>query len=266
MQLDLTEIVKTRYSDRFIIYKNDSIIGASLRHYGEYQQIELDFLAQFIRPASVVYDIGSNVGYHATAFSQISRNVYCFEANPDHFQLLKLNLQDNAHCRIQNIALGKENGTILVEEFDATTPSNYGGVKVGAASGREVRMAAIDTLGLPPANLMKIDVEGHELAVLQGATNMIKNQNPFIYFEAAETQDFREIYNLLTGLDYKLYWLVIMNYNPDNFNKNSENIFANGGICSVLAIPNSANMTCGLTLVKDENDTWEQHLARNHKN
>ena len=265
MQLDLIDIVKTKYLDRFIIYRNDSIIGDSLSRYGEYQQIELDFLSQFIRPSSVVYDIGSNIGYHATAFSNISHNVYCFEANPDHYQLLKLNLKDNNHCRLHNLAVGKENGTILVEDFDANTPDNYGAVRVGASTGRPVQMAAIDTLELPPANLMKIDVEGHELAVLQGAAKMIKKHNPFIYFEAAETQDFPDIYNMLTSLSYKLYWTVIMNYNPDNYNKNSENVFASGAVCSVLAIPNSANMQCGLSMVKDETDTWQKHLARHKK-
>ena len=62
MQLDYTDVVRTKYRDRFVIYRWDDIISASLKLYGEYQQVELDMLLQLISNDTVVYDIGSNIG------------------------------------------------------------------------------------------------------------------------------------------------------------------------------------------------------------
>ena len=69
----MIQSTKTRYVDKFYYYDTDNIIGRSLAFYGEYAQPEIDFLLQLINQKSVVYDIGSNIGYHAAADRKSTR-------------------------------------------------------------------------------------------------------------------------------------------------------------------------------------------------
>jgi len=261
LQLTDLEIVCTRYQDIFVIYRYDEIVGDSLRQYGEYQQAELDMLLQLIDSSTVVYDIGSNVGYHTTAFASRAKTVYCFEANPEHFKVLRTNINNRKNCLMFNMAVSSTDGDILVEHFDASQVGNYGGVRVGAETGTRVPKRSIDTMHIQPPGLMKIDVEGHELDVLRGAYHTIKKHQPVIYFEAQETADLPEIYLMLTGLGYKLGWCVVRNYNPHNFQKNNKNIFGNSAIFSIIAFPENHNRTWPVPVMGPD-DSWQKLLDR----
>ena len=265
MKIDYTDVVRTKYRDRFVVYRWDDIISASLRLYGEYQQIELDMLLQLINEDTVVYDIGSNIGYHASAFASRSKHVYCFEANPQHFKMLRMNMQEEPRCTLFNLAISNTAGKILVEEIDVTAIGNYGMAKVGTSSGVEVPMDSIDAMvaagKISPPQLMKIDVEGHEPGVFQGAAETIKQYMPVIYFEAQESENIPELYTMLDSLGYHMGWCVVRNYNPNNFNYNSENQFGNDAIFSIIAFPPN-NLTRWPLEVQGPNDSWEKLLAR----
>ena len=264
MLSDYIDIARTRYQERFAFYRNDDMIGFSICHYGEYQQIELDLLLQLINEKTVVYDIGSNIGYHASAFASKSRNVHCFEANPEHYKILKLNLQENPRCHLYNMALGNTDGTVLVETFDPLEIKNYGAVRVGVDHGTRVSMRALDNVTtMPGPHLIKLDVEGHELPVLQGAYNLIKEHLPVIYFEAQETLDLPEIHRMLTELNYQLKWVCVRNYNSNNFYNNADNYFKDSAIFSILAYQPGA-VTVELEDVQGADDSWEKLLARHN--
>ena len=78
----------TRYSPVFYFYRGDNIIGASLAYYGEYTELELALLRNFINPTTVVYDIGANIGVHTVGFAKTAKYVYAFEPNKLNFKLL----------------------------------------------------------------------------------------------------------------------------------------------------------------------------------
>lgn len=269
MQLgDFTHVVPTKYSNRFICYRYDSTISVSLYMYGEYQQVEIDVLLQLIAENTVVYDIGANLGYHALAFASKSKNVHSFEANPQHYDLLRMNLQDNPRCNYYNVAISDHDGMTNVETINTTEISNYGESTVGTKDGTSVQMFKIDTLvdkgEIPPPHIMKIDVEGHEPMVFRGARKTIKKHQPVIYFEAQDSSNMPELYTFLDKLGYSMGWCVVRNYNPDNFNKNTDNHFGNGAIFSVIAFP-KGNPNVWPVPVKGPDDTWEKLLKRQEK-
>ena len=239
-------------------------LGSSLKNYGEYQQIELDLLLQIINSNTVVYDVGSNIGYHASAFASKSQQVYCFEANLDHFKMLKLNLNNNPRCHLFNNAIGNTVGEILVEEFDPYANENYGAVRVGSNQGRAVKLVTLDSLDLPLPDFIKIDVEGYELPVLQGALNLIKQKLPVIYFEAQESKDLDKIYYLLKDFGYILKWVCVKNFNTNNFFNNQNNLYENSAIFSILCYqPNTIQTE--LEDVLGPNDSWEKVIDRANK-
>ena len=78
---------RTRYHTNFSYFVNDEMIGSSLQRYGEYQQLELEFLLSILTPDSVVYDVGANVGYHTTACASRVRRLLSFAPNPQNVAL-----------------------------------------------------------------------------------------------------------------------------------------------------------------------------------
>jgi hypothetical protein len=82
-----------------------------------------------------------------------------------------------------------------------------------------------------------------------------------IYYEAQESPHLDKIYNILTGIGYHLYWGCIRNYNPANFKNNTDNIFNNSALFSVVAVPPGWAAVEGLEPVIDANDSWRRFLS-----
>lgn len=260
MQLKDTQKIVTRYKSDFVCYNHDIIISDSLRLYGEYQQIELDFLLQFAKDR-VVYDVGSNIGTHALGFASVARQVYGFEASPKHFQLLKENTKHSKNIKVSNHAVSDIKGKIFIESFDTGRPGNYGSIRL-SDKGKSVNTIKLDDLDIEPPDLIKIDVEGHEWSVLNGAQQIITRHRPLIYFEAQELPSIGAIYPLLDALGYDMVWCAIPNFNPNNFNANPLNIFSNSGIFSVFCAQRGQLDLSGFKKVLGVDDSWEKVNSR----
>jgi FkbM family methyltransferase len=229
---------KTRYSDNFSYYDTDEIIGRSLDLYGEYSQFELEFLLAMLNKNSVVYDIGANIGYHTTAFASVAKKVYAFEPHPKTYELLEKNTKGLDHVYIGKYAVSNKNATCCITDYDPETTGNFGAVSVvNDYDSVEATAISLDTAELDLPDLIKIDVEGHELQVLQGCEKIIQQKCPVIFYEAHESDQLREIYEFLEPLGYRLYWAQINNYNPDNFAGHTENVFGTSGLMSIVAWP-----------------------------
>jgi len=215
---------------------NDEMIGSSLHRYGEYQQLELEFLLSILTPDSVVYDVGANIGYHTTAFASRVRQVISFEPNPQNFALLQQNTADDERVTRYQAAVSNTLGTGYIDDFDPSVYGNFGHMTM-TTSGVEVPCMTLDSLNHAPPDLIKIDVEGHEYEVLQGGVHLLKSRRPVVYYEAIETPNLGEIYRMLTALDYRLYWLCVRNYNPNNFLGEQKNIYLDSALMSILAWP-----------------------------
>lgn len=250
----------TRYHPDFSYYDNDEVIGQSLELYGEYAEPEIAFLRGFIDDNSVVYDVGANIGVHTRAFADRGARVWAFEPNPANFELLKTNCQDLDRVHLVEAAVGEKTGRTTIWEFDPEVPGNYGHLCSGQG-GRVCHEVSLDDIDAPDPDIIKVDVEGRELKVLLGAQERIRRNQPLIYYEAQETADFGEIYHLLTGLGYTLYWALVMNYNPNNFRNNPDNIFDNTAIfCVVAAPPGFAILP--LDRVTGAGDSWQSYCDR----
>lgn len=253
---------KTRYRPKFGYYAADEVIGKSLDLYGEYSQYEVDFLLHFLTQDSVVYDIGGNIGYQATAFASRAKKVYSFEPNSHNYYLLMNNTHDMTNIHTMHCAVGGNNGVIKCVDYNPETPGNFGLVQVGVENATlSVPLVTIDSLELEKPDLIKVDVEGSEYEVLKGAMKTIKEHTPILFYEAHETKQFREIYELLEPLGYKLYWAVVRNYNPNNFTGNMINIFSDSCLLSIVGVPSNFS-DLPMEKVLGPDDTTEQFVAR----
>jgi FkbM family methyltransferase len=127
--------------------------------------------------SAVVFDVGANIGFFTLqiAGSMAGGTIYAFEPNPNAYSKLVKNVQAN---RVGNIhlfpyAVGSKPGRVWLERAERT---GLGRVAESAsemgASQVEVEMITLDDIveknSIARIDLMKIDVEGHEEAVLAG--------------------------------------------------------------------------------------------------
>lgn len=265
MQPSVTIDVPSRYHPNLRVHRYDSTIGRSIQCYGEYQQQEIDLLLSLPQCRHVVYDIGSNIGYHATAFASQCQKLYCFEASPQHVELLKHNLTGVKHSHVINAAITDRLGPTGIASFDPARYSNYGELQIAADQTTRIAATTIDYLvrvgQISPPTLIKIDVEGHEPCVLRGARNTIRQHLPVIYFEAQQSNQMPEIYHFFQNFNYQLFWSIVMNFNQNNFAGSNINHFGSSAIFGVLALP-AGEPAPALPPVLDAKDTWEQLLKR----
>jgi len=218
-----------------------------------------------LQPGAVVYDVGANIGYHASAFANAGAQVYAFEPNAQNYLLLNKNAQNikqGSSIVCVNCAIGDTVREIYSADIDITQQSNYGGAKLNDNVGTKVQMTTLDNLGLPLPELIKIDVEGVELAVIKGASQLIKQHRPVVYYEGHESMDLAEIYDLLSELGYtRLYWTMVFNYNSKNFKEQTQNIFGGSCIFGIVAWPHDTDIV-GLEPVQGSNDTHQRLLDK----
>ena len=148
---------------------------------------------KILRGGDVFFDIGSNTGLIALdmAKSVPDLKVFAFEPQPSLAKHIRLSIEANGFERMKvlEVLLGKEEGE---SSLYMTSHSIHASVIPREDSFRELRrpLRTLDGLVatgevLPP-DLIKIDVEGSELRVFEGAGNILKTHKPSIVFEADE--------------------------------------------------------------------------------
>lgn len=178
--------------------------------------------------SQVIYDIGANYGLYsiAGAVSNPENLVYAFEPTDRIRNILKKNIEKNGVQKQINIfpyALSNKSGESEFNVYSASGNNSLidrvipEGHELKFLTKQTVRLARLDDLvkdqSLTPPTLLKIDVEGAELMVLEGAKKIIKKYKPSIIIEysAATSEDAgynrREIYDFLVDLGYEPFGL-----------------------------------------------------------
>lgn len=130
-----------------------------------------------IDPEGLILDVGANIGVMTRIFAFRAREVFAFEPAPRAWRLLRANTSDLPNVRLHALALSNVEGPLHFAQRTALDISS-----ISDEQGLEVCATTIDALQVNPT-LIKIDVEGFEHRVLQGATATLAN-GPTIIFEA----------------------------------------------------------------------------------
>jgi FkbM family methyltransferase len=123
-----------------------------------------------------VLDIGANIGLHSVILSKCGYEVHSFEPDPNHVKVLKRNLELN-DCRtvtISQAAVSAKKGEMeFVRVLGNTTGSHLAGSKPNPYGELEKFPVKVEAFGplLAWADLVKMDVEGHEKVVLESTTH-----------------------------------------------------------------------------------------------
>jgi FkbM family methyltransferase len=149
-------------------------------------------LKPYIEKSKYIVDVGANIGCHAISYVNMNHTckVWAFEPQEQLFGILSRNvLRNNLSDRINIYKYGlghKEMNTTLYsldkEWYPEQGGHNKGGLGIGSG-GESINICTLDSLNLPGLDFMKIDVEGAEGLVLEGASETIKKYKPVIFFE-----------------------------------------------------------------------------------
>lgn len=221
---------------------NDLEVGKSLAAYGEYKEGEIELLQQIIKPKDLVVEIGANIGVHTVYLAQevgTQGTVLAFEPQRVIFQNLCANLAlnsiTNTYC--YNVAVSDTFSAINLPVLDYSKPNDFSKLDIRENEESELAQTiTLDSLNLPRCRLIKIDVAGMELAVLQGAINTIKGLQPILYINYQPKND-KSLINFIAECGYKMYWHKIPIYNSNNYLQNSENVFVKAESNSIFCVP-----------------------------
>ena len=262
LETQWARIRKTRHG--YLMFNpNDRFIGRSIDIYGEFSELETDLFQQFLKSGNVVVEAGANIGSFTLPLSKLVGNtgaVYAFEPQRLVFQQLCANmaLNDVANVSCHHAALGAESGTIQVPQLDQRSENNFGGLELGYNStGETVSLQTVDGLRLNRCDLLKIDVEGMELPVLQGAQETIRRHQPILYVENDREDKSPDLIRFIQSLGYRMYWHVPPMYNPNNYFENAENIFPKIGSINMLCLPaSSSTPVTGFRQIESPDSDW----------
>ena len=170
-------------------------------------------LIQLIRLGGGAYlDIGANVGMFTLIASQTFDKVLSFEPNPDTFRMLESNINLNkiGNITAYNIGLSDQNSIMKLYH----NPLNNGGASLNKFSSKinkegdgftwnetEAEVKTLDSIiveDIKSVDLIKIDVEGHELPALKGALGVVKTYKPLIFAEVSG--DYAKVMDILSIL------------------------------------------------------------------
>ena len=151
-------------------------------------------IREILRPGDTGYDVGANLGYFSAVMAQAvgpSGHVVAFEPVPETYGRLLLCQKLNGYSQLKpfRTAIGAFDGRIDLQ-LDPRLPGEASvHQRPDRVAPKRITVsvsrldALVETQNLTPPSLLKIDAEGHELAVLQGAAHILATYRPALIFE-----------------------------------------------------------------------------------
>lgn len=192
-----------------VSYESDLLFGPLLRYYQEPE--ENKWISKVLHEDSVFVDVGANVGGHSIRASKLGAKVIAVEPVNENCKVLRLNFELNqlVNFQILNIAAGIREETRQI--FLSASPT---GSSLKSSNGKEskciVQVKPLDDvipqlIGDVWVDLLKVDVEGFEIEVLKGASNLLKRTRYIIVevIPGTESKIFETV-NLLKPLGFEV--------------------------------------------------------------
>lgn len=206
-----------RYSIFLPNHESDYIQKKIMAEKKPYELQMLEDIQQRVQQDDLVLDIGANIGNHTLYIAAISGcKVIAFEPNQALIGALLASIELNdlsSRVSVRALGLGK---TKAKGHFEKEFPDNLGAQSIVVGDGG-IQIVSLDSLQFEqPVKLLKIDVEGMEFQVLQGAEALLRKDRPILYVECQTENDFRSVTGWLDSQGYS-YW--------DTFNATPTHLF-----------------------------------------
>ena len=193
------------------VISDDEYIGPAIARGREWDAWMRRDVRMWHKPGTDIIDVGANIGYNTLMFSDYG-SVISFE--PVYHDIVALNAKNNPlryPVQVFPCALSDEKKVTKIHipsrGCQSNTHINYGGTSFHheedmKGMGVDVRCERLDDIYTGVPSLMKIDVEGHELQVLKGAEETIKQHKPTLLVEIIDFSEDNDVHTYLKSLGY----------------------------------------------------------------
>jgi FkbM family methyltransferase len=170
----------------------------------------------FCDKEKVAIDIGANMGSYCYYMAKYSKNVIAFEPNKDLWAHLRRVL--GPKVQLEGVALSRKSAmaTLRIDEHNAgvATIEDKNDLQCVADKSvvvtRAVETRTLDSFEISNISMIKIDVEGHEEAVIEGARETINRNRPILIIESEDRHNRgapRRLADAFFGLGYLVFYL-----------------------------------------------------------
>jgi FkbM family methyltransferase len=168
-----------------------------------------------------VVDIGAHIGISVRHWATEFENIYAFEPSKDHFNCLLKNTEDLKNLKSFNFALSNYNGSNKATYRSLKNSGSFQLIDANYIQPKnkkkirkliDVDVKKLDSFIFDSIDLIKIDVEGWEYEVIEGAVETLKKHRPVLMIETLvdhpnktlkSDYDFNKLNNLLSILEYR---------------------------------------------------------------
>jgi FkbM family methyltransferase len=187
---------------------------------GVYEPHVKKCLTVLLQPGETFVDVGAHIGFlsviAASAVGETGK-VYSFEANPIVFQKLQANASEYPWLTVSWRAVWNKSEPISFSGSQQAGESGWGTVGAVRSGGRMTSVDAISlddwhaSIGSPPVRVIKIDAEGSEPFILEGARGLIASARPFLIMELNDVllreagRSNREVADSLREQGYRIF-------------------------------------------------------------
>jgi FkbM family methyltransferase len=194
---------------------------------GSFQRASVEALGRLIEPGDLVFDIGANIGAHTLFMARavgVAGQVYAFEPTDYAYGKLRKNLDRNPalrdRVRAEQMMLVDSQAGTAIRALHSSWPlqppaevhESHGGALMAASGARPLTVDAFcEERGIGRLNVVKLDVDGNECAVLRGARRTLEKYRPAIVLEVSPCvyadrapDRFEDFVEILRALDYRL--------------------------------------------------------------
>jgi FkbM family methyltransferase len=206
--LSNTELFLALISPRLML-KIRKVIGYGI-------EPELDLIKYFVNSNEIAIDIGANAGMYCEYMLEYTKKIYAFEPNPIYFRRLVRTFKNRA--LIYKAALSDSDGVA-----ELRVPNGVNGAGTVESSNKfsdefvheeikryNVETKPLDSYHFPEGiGFIKIDVEGYEMTVLNGARKIIDINRPIMLIEIEERHkqgSIKNVFNYFEDREYKIYF------------------------------------------------------------
>jgi FkbM family methyltransferase len=175
----LVERVTGKFNNQkfaFVIHstKHDKFVSSSIAISGAWEPCISKLIVDSMKPGGVFVDIGANIGWHTKIVQNAGYDVIAFEPESENYNLLKENC-DKVGSTLYTVALGDKEETLRIER----NPINYGDSFISETGTTSVSVVRLDDLldyeTITKINVVKMDVQGFETKVINGANNFFNS-------------------------------------------------------------------------------------------
>jgi len=159
-----------------------------------HDESEIELLPFLVDPERQAIDVGANIGRYTLPLSRRAAHVHAFEPHPRLAAVLRATFPSRA--TIYEAAASDRNGMtqLHIPLVDGREDQGIASVETGAFDDTfegsfgslDVRTLTLDSLSDCNIGFIKIDVEGHEMSVLQGAEKLLARWRPTVLVEVEE--------------------------------------------------------------------------------